>query len=90
MNPLEKAIEKKMNVAGSLLDLSKAYNSIGSRFLQKIIKIIFSESAITMLNSFISNRQQKKTFVINLESNWLSLLQEVPQGNVQRPLIFYL
>ena len=76
--------------AFSLLDLSKAFDSIDHTYLkQKLKGLNFSEEAIEMINSFITNRSQK-TIVNNTESDWIALEQGVPQGTVLGPLIFYL
>ena len=81
-----KAIDNNKTVACSLLDLSKAFGSIDK---QKVKGLNFSEEAIEMINSFITNRSQK-TIVNNTESDWVALEQGVPQGTVLGPLIFNL
>ena len=85
-----KAIDNNKTVACSLLDLSKAFDSIDHTYLkQKLRGLNFPEEAIEMINSFITNRSQK-TIVNNTESDWITLEQGVPQGTVLGPLIFNL
>ena len=85
-----KAIDNNKTVACSLLDLSKAFDSIDHTYLkQKLKGLNFSEEAIEKINSFITNRSQKTT-VNNTESDWIALEQGVPQGTVLGPLIFNL
>ena len=85
-----KAIDNNKTVACSLLDLSKAFDSIDHTYLkQKLKGLNFSEEAIEMINSFITNRSQK-TIVKNTESDWITLEKGVPQGTVLGPLIFNL
>ena len=75
-----KSRNENKSVAVSLLDLSKAFDSIDHDQLKnKLYDLGFSELAIEMIRSFINNRQQK-TVVNNMESNWISLHQGVPQG----------
>ena len=85
-----KAINNNKTVAFSLLDLSKAFDSIDHTYLKQKLKVLnFSEEAIEMINSLITNRSQK-TIVNNTESDWIALEQSVPQGTVLGPLIFNL
>ena len=76
--------------ACALLDLSKAFDSINHNRLKiKLYKLGFSETAVSMLESFFSNRIQK-TIVNGIESDWIDLYQGVPQGAVLGPLLFSL
>ena len=86
----KKAINNNKTVAFSLLDLSKAFDSIDHTYLKQKLKVLnFSEEAIEMINSFITNRSQK-TIVNNTESDWIALEQGVPRGTVLGHLIFNL
>ena len=85
-----KAIVNNKNVACSLLDLSKAFDSFDQTYLnQKLKGLNFSEEAIEMIKSFITKRSQK-TIVDNTKSDWIALEQGVPQGTVVGPLKFNL
>ena len=76
--------------ACALLDLSKAFDSINHNILKiKLYKLGFSETAVSILESFFSNRIQK-TIVKGIESDWIDLYQGVPQGTVLGPLLFSL
>ena len=56
------------------------------KFLQQKVKVLnFSESAIVIMISFISNRL-KKTIVNNIEPNLISLHQGAPQDTASWPL----
>ena len=85
-----KAIDNNKNVACSLLDLSKAFDSIDHTYLkQKLKGLNFSEEAIEMINSFITNGSQK-TIVNKTDSDWIAFEQGVPQGTILGSLIFNL
>ena len=82
-----RAIDNNKTVACSLLNLSKAFDSVDHTYLKEKLKgLSFSEDAIEMIKSFITNRSQK-TIVNNAESDWIALEQGVPQGTVPGPLI---
>ena len=82
-----RAIDNNKTVACSLLDLSKAFDSVDHTYLkQKLKGLNFFKEAIEMISSFITNRSQK-TIVNNAESDWIELEEGVPQGTV--PALFY-
>ena len=73
-------MENNKTVACSLLNLSKASDSIDHTYLkQKLKELNFSEAAIEMINSFMTNLSQK-TIVNNTESDWIAIEQGVPQA----------
>ena len=79
---LYKQIKEYLLSNNLLSDLSKALDFINHDQLKnKLYDLVFSESAIEIIPSFISNRQQK-TVVNNTEFNWISLYQGAPQGTI--------
>ena len=83
-------MDRNKYVAISLLDLSKAFDSINQDHLKnKLYDIGFTKSAIELIHSFKDNKQQK-TVVKKTEFNWISLQQGVPQRTILVPLIFNL
>ena len=71
-----------------LLDYSKAFDCANhDLILAKSKALGFQESALQMLSSYLSCRQQKIK-IENDESNWCKLLNGVPQGSILGPLLF--
>ena len=71
-----------------LLDYSKAFDCANHKLiLAKARALGFMNSAISLLESYLSDRKQK----IKLddgESEWCSLINGVPQGSILGPLLF--
>ena len=77
-------MDKNKLVAVSLLDLSKAFDSINhDHYKTKLKDLGYSTTALYTIHSFMSNRQQK-TLVNNTEPDWTSIHQGVPQGTILR------
>ena len=71
-----------------LMDLSKAFDTITHELLlAKLHAYGFSEQALLILSSYLSNRKQRVK-INNTFSSWTDLIQGVPQGSVHRPLLF--
>ena len=71
-----------------LLDYSKAFDCANHQLILAKSKALgFQESALKMLSSYLSCRQQKIK-IENDESNWCKLLNGVPQGSILGPLLF--
>ena len=83
-------IEQNKYVTTSLLDLSKAFDSINHNILiMKLEESGFSKSAQMLILDYLSIRLQK-TKANGIESDWIQLYQGVPQGTILGPLLFNL
>ena len=81
-------MDENENVAAAFLDLSKAFDSISHKILLKKLKNLnFDEKALTMMESYLTQRHQKVTLP-TCDSEWIQLYQGVPQGTVLGPLLF--
>ena len=84
----KRALDNHECVAAILMDLSKAFDCLPHGLLRaKLIAYGLSAGAVDLLDSYLSNRQQR----VKLEpatSNWESLFKGVPQGSILGPLIF--
>ena len=71
-----------------LLDYSKAFDCANhDLILAKARALGFMDSALLLLNSYLSDRFQKIKLE-NEESEWTSLINGVPQGSILGPLLF--
>ena len=76
---------KDLNWLKINLDESKEFNSINRDHLKTKLKNLgFSKPAISMINNFMSKRQQKNE-VSNTESDRFLLHHDVPQGTILDP-----
>ena len=70
------------------MDLGKAFDTINHELLLvKLHAYGFSEQALLILSSYLSNRKQRVK-INNTFSSWTDLIQGVPQGSVLGPLLF--
>lgn len=70
------------------MDLSKAFDTIDHRTLaRKLVKYNFSTQAISLISSYLSNRQQLVSYR-GMNSELLPLNTGVPQGSILGPLLF--
>ena len=86
---IRKEINKKF-VSTAYIDIFKAFDSISHEILYSKLKCLgFNENAVLLIKSFTQGRIQK-TIVNNLESDWLSPYNGVPQWTVLGQLLFNL
>ena len=80
-------LNKKKNVTGAFLDLSKAFDSINHKILlRRLENIGFDEHATNLIENYLSKRTQR--VVLNgIESDWINLKRGVPQGTILGPLL---
>ena len=82
---IRKKLDNNENTAAAFIDLSKAFDSISHEILlQKLTMLKIDDNAMSMMESFLINRQQKVTLPSGC-SDWIQLYQGVPQGTVLGP-----
>ena len=85
---IRKKLDNSENTAAAFINLSKAFDSISHEILpQKLMMLKFDDNAMSMMESFLTNRQQKVTLPSGC-SEWIQLYQGVPQGTLLGPLLF--
>jgi hypothetical protein len=91
VNDITESVDKGNLSILVLIDFSKAFNSINFSLLLNKLKerFNFSSSAITLINSYLSDRFQKVVVDEN-ESSYLRCITGVPQGSILGPLLFTL
>ena len=72
----------------TLLDFSKAFDTVNHRLLIEKLKILgFSETARNWVTSYLTDRFQK-VIINNDESSWVKIKNGVPQGSILGPTLF--
>ena len=80
------AVDKQKYFGALLTDLSKAFDCISHELLlAKLHAYGFNIPALTLIQSYLSNRKQR-TKVNSLYSSWEEILFGVPQGSILGPL----
>ena len=81
-------LNKKKNVTGAFLVISKAFDSINHKLLlQRLEKIGFDEHNTNLIEIYLRERTQS-IVPKNAESDWIYLKRGVPQGTISGPLLF--
>ena len=81
-------IDNKGFAGGLLMDLSKAFDTINHQLLLvKLHAYGFSQQALAIICSYLSNRKQRIK-INNVFSSWKDLILGEPQGSAIEPLIF--
>ena len=84
----KKALDEKLYVGVLMSDLSKAFDCLPhSIMLEKFKRYKFSENAVTLLQSYLSDRYQRVK-VKQSVSSWKKLKKGVPQGSIIGPQCF--
>lgn len=82
------ALDKDQATVLILLDFTKAFDMVNHEILLSLLHYVgFSESALTLVSSFLSNRRQRVLLNGKL-SNALNIVSGVPQGSILGPLLY--
>lgn len=82
------SFENKCNVEATLIDLSKAFDSVcHKRLINKLKSYNINGSELALINSYLSNRYQA-VISNNKISDLLRVERGIPQGSVFSPFLF--
>ena len=87
---IRKNVDENEFVAAALLDLSKAFDSISQKvLLQKLKKFYFDEKAITMMESYLTEKHHKVTLT-TCDLERIQWYQSFSQSTILGPTLFTL
>ena len=82
------ALDKNQYVDAVLMDLSKAFDCLPNDILlDKLSAYDMSTDSVSLLESYLSNRQQQIKINSTL-SSWADIQKGVPQGSILDPQLF--
>ena len=88
LEKLKLSMDNKGFAGGVLMDLSKAFDTINHQLLlAKLHAYGFSQQALAIICSYLSNRKQRIK-INNVFSSWKNLILDVAQRSVFGPLLF--
>lgn len=94
VDQITSALDGSQSTLGVFCDLAKAFDCVQHDILLEKLKYYnFSESAVSWIKSYLSNRYQRTIIFKNnvkYTSNWNQLKFGVPQGSILGPLLFLL
>lgn len=83
-------LDSKNKISGYFYDMSKAFDTISHHvLLDKLLFYGFDQSALDLIKSYLTNRQQSVYFD-NCFSPYLLVQSGVPQGSILGPTLFVL
>lgn len=87
-------VDKNYKVAGLYFDLSKAFDTVDHRLLDRKLNALgIRGTCASLLNSYLTDRSQNVCVInkgLNYYSNMVKIKQGVPQGSILGPILFLL
>ena len=71
------------------MDLSKAFDTVNHDLLAKLKAYVFSKESLSFMCSYLKNRR-RRVQINNKFSSLKEVIAGIPQGSIDRPLLFNL